>query len=134
MTATKRAPDATPVRRSGRGWQIRGDLDGLFTPRGDRSRRPNDVLVLLFAIIVLVVLAMAAPKPTNLDRALADLVDALPGLLTGVWRAAHLAAALWAAVLCVIAATRRRYAILRDLLVALGLAFCGTSLLTRVTE
>ena len=50
-------------------------------PDAPRLRRPADVLMLLVALVVLALLAIPAPGPSDLDTALVDLVP--PGVRVG---------------------------------------------------
>lgn len=88
-----------------------------------RLRRPTDVLLLVGSLVALALLAVPAPGPTELDRALDSALAALEPLLGWVWSLAYAAMALWAGAVVVLAAvSRERRRLLVDLLVAGALA------------
>lgn len=92
-------------------------------PDAPRLRRPADVLMLLVAIVVLALLAIPAPGPSDLDTALVDLVRAVPGLGGWLWEICYILLALWGVLLLAVTAfTHGRRRLFGDLVLAAALA------------
>jgi uncharacterized membrane protein YbhN (UPF0104 family)/tRNA A-37 threonylcarbamoyl transferase component Bud32 len=87
-----------------------------------RARRATDLLLALGALAGLVVVGWINRPPTSFEKALIDLVAALPELLDGVWQALYDLQVMWAAALILIALARRRPLLARDELLAVGVA------------
>ncbi|MEX1105974.1 MAG: hypothetical protein WEB78_07225 [Ilumatobacteraceae bacterium] len=70
-----------------------------------RDRRPTDVALLVTAVVVVAVFATRVAGPVSrFERALTDLVAALPSVLDPVFSIANDALRAWAVVLVLIAA------------------------------
>ena len=103
----------------------------IFSSASDapRARRPADAIVVVGSLIAVLLCLVPAPAATQLDTAVTDLVQKLPGLFGGVWEVAYDLLLVWSVVL--LAATlvaRGRKAVFRDLLLALALAFVYSGL------
>ena len=91
-----------------------------------RERRPTDVAVMVGGLVILLLLTVAAPGPTDVDAKVATAIASFPGLLTWLWEVLYAASLLWAVVLVAAAlVTRHRRVLLVEQLgavvVALGL-------------
>jgi glycosyltransferase 2 family protein len=106
----------------------------VFANRGDeaRSRRASDVILVVVALIGLCLLgALAAPQPA-VQRAFMGFVADIPHSLWPFWQAMVGLLSAFVLVLVVIVAVRRRWAVLRDIVLAGLLALGGAVLLGRV--
>ncbi len=104
------------------------------TADAPRERRPTDVGVAVAGAVVMVLLTLAAPGPTDVDSKVAAAIASFPGLLTWVWDSTYAAALLWALVLLVAAlVTRHRRVLLVEQLGAVILAL-GVGGLVAVLE
>ncbi len=106
-------------------------------PGAPRDRRPTDAVLLGVALVLLAVALVPAPGPTNLDRAVADLLGVLPGLIGWFWEVCYAVLILWAFILLLVGlVSPGRRALLRDQLLAavaaVGLAV-GEGLLAGVS-
>lgn len=88
-----------------------------------RARRATDVILLVAALVGLGLLTLVAVPQAGYERALTTLARAVPGAFDSLWRL--LIDLLGLAVLGVFVATivRRRFALLRDLVLAAVVAF-----------
>jgi uncharacterized membrane protein YbhN (UPF0104 family) len=77
-----------------------------------RERRPTDVGVVVAGLVVLALLAVAAPGPTDVDAKVAKAIASFPGWLTWLWESTYAAALLWAAVLMLAALVARHRRVL----------------------
>jgi uncharacterized membrane protein YbhN (UPF0104 family)/tRNA A-37 threonylcarbamoyl transferase component Bud32 len=85
-------------------------------------------------VVVLALLAVAAPGPTDVDTKVAKAIATFPGLLTWLWESVYAAALLWALVLVLAAlATRHRRVLVLEQLGAVVLAL-GVGGLVAVLE
>lgn len=82
------------------------------TADAPRERRPTDIGVAVAGLVVLGLLAVAAPGPTDVDANVAAAIATFPGLLTWVWESAYAAALLWALVLVLVAVGARHRRVL----------------------
>ena len=99
-----------------------------------RERRPTDVGVAVAGVVVLALLAVAAPGPTDVDSKVAKAVASFPGLLTWLWESLYAAALLWVLVLVLAAlVTRHRRVLLVEQLGSVVLAL-GVGGLVAVLE
>src|SRR5829696_7869211 len=98
-----------------------------------RARRPTDA-VLLFGGVALVGLASLARGATELSRAIRDLVAAIPGLFGWFWELSYDAALLWAVAMVIAALAARRPGLVRDQILALGVAVALAALITNDAE
>ena len=64
-----------------------------------RVRRPTDVAVAVAGLVVMALLAVVAPGPTDVDTSVATAIASFPGSLTWMWESAYAAALLWSLVL-----------------------------------
>ncbi len=133
MTPEGEAPaaagDADEVRGPTPALAVEGPLFGVrvFSSASDaqRVRRPTDAVILLLVGFGIAFISFAAPGPTGLDTATADLVGELPGLLGGFWEITYDLLLLWPLVLLLIpliAHGRKRLFLDELLAVALGIA------------
>ena len=92
----------------------------LFASRVDepRSRRASDVLLLVVATLGLGLVSVTTDPPAGFERALLSLVASLPSGLDGLWQLFVDGFTLVAVGVLVAAAVRRRWALLRDLVLA----------------
>ena len=89
-------------------------------------RRPTDVLLLITSVLLLAALALIAPGPTNVDTALASVLDALPSVVDLLWGLSYTVLTIWALVLLVLPlAFRQRRRLSLDLLLAAAVAVVG---------
>lgn len=89
-----------------------------------RLRRPTDVLLLVVSVVVLGLLALAAPGPTGADRALDTLLAWLEPVLGWLWNIAYAVLTLWAVGVVLLAlASRGRRRLLVDQVTASAVAF-----------
>jgi uncharacterized membrane protein YbhN (UPF0104 family) len=89
-------------------------------------RRPTDVLLLITSVLLLAALALIAPGPTNVDTALASVLDALPSVVDLLWGLSYTVLTIWALVLLVLPlAFRQRRRLSLDLLLAASVAVVG---------
>ncbi len=88
-----------------------------------RARRATDVILLVAAVVALALLTLVAVPQAGYERALTTLARAVPSAFDSLWRL--LIDLLGLAVLGVVAATvvRRRFSLLRDLVLAALVAF-----------
>jgi hypothetical protein len=77
-----------------------------------RERRPTDVGVAVAGLVVLALLSVAAPGPTDVDAKVAKVIASFPGLLTWLWESGYAAALLWAVVLMLAAVVTRHRRVL----------------------
>ncbi|MBJ7457528.1 MAG: hypothetical protein JHC74_15860, partial [Thermoleophilia bacterium] len=120
---------AGPGRSAGR----RGLLLTSAEP-GRRNRRTIDALVLALASFLCAWLtAVAAAAPSG-DQDLADAARTLLGWAPAAWRASVIGAIAMASLVIVEAAVRRRWALVRDLSIALALVAGVGTALGRIVE
>jgi hypothetical protein len=93
-------------------------------PDAPEVRRPTDGALLVLSLLGIVVPSLVAPGPTAIDRAVSDLVSALPGLAGWFWEVSYDLLAGWALVLLAapLAARGHRRLLGKELLAAV-LAF-----------
>jgi uncharacterized membrane protein YbhN (UPF0104 family) len=88
-----------------------------------RERRPTDAGLALGGAVILALLALAAPGPTDVDAKVAKAIASFPGVLAWLWETMYAAALLWALVLVLAAlVTRHRRVLLLEQLGAVVLA------------
>ncbi|MFN8034432.1 MAG: lysylphosphatidylglycerol synthase transmembrane domain-containing protein [Acidimicrobiia bacterium] len=90
----------------------------LFASRQPRTRRATDAIALVVSGASVVAFGLIAKPPSSIERAAAELVQALPGFLDGVWGLVWTLLPSWAVVLFVAALVRRRAGIARDIAIA----------------
>ena len=110
-TMTPQTQTVSPVPRR----RARLFSSGVDEPR---ARRATDLILLGAAVVALALLTLVAVPQAGYERALTTLARAVPGAFDSLWRL--LIDLLGLAVLVVVVATvvRRRFALLRDLVVA----------------
>lgn len=100
-----------------------------------RDRRPTDLTMLIVSVVVVWVFATRAGHGLGrFERALTDLVAALPVFLDPVWAIANDALRVWAVALVIVAAWRRRWGLLRDMAAGLALAAVAVMVIGRVVN
>ena len=108
----------------------------LFAAAADepRARRATDLIVAVAALLGLGLLAASAEPQAAIERAVISFVRSFPEAADGVWRI--LVDLLVLAALVVVAATvvRRRWAVLRDVVLALVVTLVGALLVGRVVR
>jgi uncharacterized membrane protein YbhN (UPF0104 family) len=97
-----------------------------------RSRRASDVIRLVGALVGLALLGAVAVPPAGVERSFMAFVSAVPDGFVGLWRLLILALDVLAVILVVAAAAGRKWAVLRDLAVACGLALALSAAITRL--
>jgi len=102
--------------------------------RPPRFRRPTDVVLLAVSLVVVVVTAWQIDDVGDLERAFADWLSTLPGLLDLVWTGAFDLAQVWVLAVGLLALFRRRWTLLRDWAASLALAVGGVLLVGRVVD
>jgi uncharacterized membrane protein YbhN (UPF0104 family) len=110
------------------GWR---DIVRIWSSAADgrRLRKPSDVLLLATSLLLLVLLDFVAPGPTELDTAIARLLDAMPSVAGLLWGVSYTALTVWALVLLLLPlASRHRKRLTADFLLAGVLAVAGSLL------
>ena len=116
---------------AGHSWRV-----GLLgeTEPGRRNRRTIDSVVLFWAAIVVgLSAAISASAPVH-DRRVGDALETVLGWAGPFWRAAFFVLLALAAAIIVDALAKRRWDLLRDVLVAVGAVFGSSVLLGRAVE
>lgn len=113
----------------------KGNFGVRWTPRlfvadidQPRSRRAGDVAAAVLCIVGLALLSLVAIPPSGMEGALKAIISAVPSLMGGLWRILTDILVLAAGALVVAALWRRRWSVLRDMLVGVLIAF-GVALL-----
>jgi uncharacterized membrane protein YbhN (UPF0104 family) len=106
----------------GRRWRLFAS-----TVEEPRSRRATDVILLVSAGAGLALIGAIGEPPAGFERAVLRLVGSVPDGLSGLWLLFLDLVAVLAAGLALGAVVRRRWGLVRDLIVALGLSV-GASL------
>jgi uncharacterized membrane protein YbhN (UPF0104 family) len=96
----------------------------LFAGPADepRSRRASDVILLLGSMAGLAVLGVVAAPPAGIVRAFMAFVARIPGSFDALWRLQIQLPAVYAVLVLVGTVLRRRWAVLRDLVLAVAVA------------
>ncbi len=97
-----------------------------------RARRATDVLLLVAATIGLLVLSVAAVPTPGFARALATYLASWPGVLDALWQVIADMLIVVAVVILVTAAARRRWPLVRDLVLAIAAAVVVSLLVGRI--
>jgi uncharacterized membrane protein YbhN (UPF0104 family) len=97
-----------------------------------RARRATDALLLVVATIGLLVLSVAAVPTPGFARALATYLATWPGVLDALWQIFADMLIVVAVVILVTAAARRRWALVRDLVLAIAAAFVVSLVVGRI--
>jgi glycosyltransferase 2 family protein len=100
-----------------------------------RDRRPTDITMLIFTLLVLGVFATWASSPlSGFELALSQFVAALPGVLDPLWRIGHDALVVWAVAIGLIALVRHQWGLARDLGVAVVGVICASAVIGRIVD
>ncbi len=95
-------------------------------PDAPRERSASDAFTFCTSFASLLALASIAVPPTGFERAVIDLIDAVPSWLDILWRLGAVSLIAWVLVVVLVAAMRRRLDVMLDVVlaavVALGLA------------
>ena len=105
----------------------------LFATSADepRARRAGDVTLLVGAVVALAAISLAAFPPLGFSRAVVRFLASFPPFLDGLWQVLADLLVVLALRLLVAAIVRRRGSIVRDMLLAVGLAIAGWLLVGR---
>jgi uncharacterized membrane protein YbhN (UPF0104 family) len=99
-----------------------------------RARRASDVISLVAAGFGLALTGFADEPPSGFARSLSSFVAALPHALDGLWQAFADVLVVLAVVLLAAAVLRRRYAIARDIVIAVAVAAALSLVAGRLVE
>ncbi len=113
------------------GGRIRLFVDARDQPR---SRRATDVLLLAATSVGLVLLAFSAEPQPGFGQAFTDFVTDLPGLLNGLWDVLIELPGVLSVIVVIATIAARRWAILRDLLLAVVVGGVIWLVLWRITN
>ena len=102
--------------------------------RPPRFRRPTDAVLLVVSLVVIVVTAWQIDDVGDFERAFADWLSTLPGILDLVWNISFDLAQVWVVAIGLLALVRRRWTLLRDWAVSLALAVTGVLVVGRVVD
>lgn len=91
--------------------------------RGERSRRPTDLLLLICAAGLLLVTAAPSSWMRSVNEGLTAFIEASPGLFGWFWELSHDALLVWPVVLLVAALLQGRLRLFRDEVVAVVASF-----------
>ena len=131
LTATTAPPGTAPGRPTPT--RLRTGRRLFASAEGEpRHRRATDVILLLASLAGLVLLGALAEPPAGFERSVMDFVAAIPNGFNGLWALLILLPALLAVIVIVSAAVRRRWSVLRDLVLAGALSLGGSLLLARI--
>jgi glycosyltransferase 2 family protein len=113
---------------------LTGRRSRLFAPGADqpRSRRATDVIQLAAAGVGLVFLGAVAEPLPRVERAFMVFVRVIPSGLDGLWRLFIGLLQVFAAFLLIAMAYRRRWAMLRDIIIAALVAFTVSVIVGRL--
>lgn len=108
----------------------------LFVDRRDRqrARRASDVLILLVTTVGLAFLVVLASPPSRFESGIVTSLAAIPDVLDGLWRLTMWLGLIWAGFLLVATLVRRRWGVLRDIVVALAATVVLVALVGRLAE
>jgi glycosyltransferase 2 family protein len=106
----------------------------LFASRENepRHRRATDVILLLSSLGGLVLLGALAEPPAGIEQSVMAFVAAIPNGFRGFWALLIFLPALLAVIVIVSAVVRRRWTLLRDLVLAGALSLGGSLLVARI--
>jgi uncharacterized membrane protein YbhN (UPF0104 family) len=99
-----------------------------------RFRRPTDVVLLTLSLVIVVVTAAQVGDPGDLETSFAEWLAALPGTFDVVWGPAFDLVQVWVLVIAVFAALRRRWTLLRDWAVSVGVSVAGVALVGWIVD
>jgi uncharacterized membrane protein YbhN (UPF0104 family) len=99
-----------------------------------RSRRATDVILLVASLVGLLLFSAMAVPPPGIQQAFMTFVAAVPSGFDGLWWLLIWLLPLLAATLLVTSAVRRRWAVLRDLILAGTIALGAAELVGRIVN
>lgn len=114
-----------PIGRQ-RTWSPRLFVADLDEPR---ARRAGDLATIVIGFLGLILVAAVSIPPSSLEQTLSGIIAAIPDAMHGFWRVLAELLGLWAAFLVVASLWRRRWTVLRDMVVAVTIAFALVSLM-----
>ena len=102
--------------------------------RPQRFRRATDAVLLAFSLIILLVCALVADEaPGEEEAAFGSLLSGSPAVLRPVWEISFDLLQMWVLVLLVLAAVRRRWELVRDLVAVVATATVAAAVTGRLT-
>ena len=118
-------------RAANRSWNL-----ALFTPAeaGRRNRRTSDATFLVLASLVTGFAAVVAHLAPDVDAELADALSSLLGWAPNLWKAAIVLALAFALLIVGDAVARRRWIVVRDMLLAVVVVWVVGSILGRLVD
>ncbi len=99
-----------------------------------RFRRPTDVVLLTLSAVLIVVTAAQVGDPGEFESSLDNWLATLPTLLDFVWGPAFDFVQVWVVIIAVLATARRRWRLLRDWAVSLGITVAGVALVGWIVD
>ncbi|HMK12947.1 MAG TPA: lysylphosphatidylglycerol synthase transmembrane domain-containing protein [Acidimicrobiales bacterium] len=99
-----------------------------------RARRASDVIQVVLSAFFLVILGIIAVPPTTIERALITFLGSFPDFLDGLWQALSDVLILAAIAVVIASAVRRRLSLVRDLILAVVVAFGVALVFGRIVE
>ena len=128
----------SPAKRSAAAPSVRHSVlrrTRLFAGPVDQprdARRATDVILLVGSCLALALLgAIAVPQP-GIERSFVSFLSSLPSGLIGLWRLLIAVATILAALVVLASVYRRRWALLRDLVLAAAIAIGGSLLISEI--
>jgi uncharacterized membrane protein YbhN (UPF0104 family)/tRNA A-37 threonylcarbamoyl transferase component Bud32 len=101
---------------------------------GRRNRRTIDAVLVLATAILTALLAVVARSAPEVDEEIGDAVATVLGWAPGVWRAALLGGMALAFVVVLDALIRKRWLLVRDVLIALAIVLVVGGFLARIVD
>ena len=98
-----------------------------------RARRATDVILVVAAAVALGLLSLVAVPQAGYERALISFARAVPGVFDSLWRLLIDVLALAVVIVLVATIVRRRFSLLRDLVLAAVVAFVLAVIVERAT-
>jgi uncharacterized membrane protein YbhN (UPF0104 family) len=120
-------PEPTPRQRA----ETRRLHIHIFSSASDapRARRPTDAVLFAVSFVGILLSLLRAPEPTQLDRAIENLVRNAPGLFGGVWEVAYDLLVVWPLILLAITLfAHRRKRVFGEMVLALVVSLAYTAL------
>jgi glycosyltransferase 2 family protein len=108
----------------------------LFSTRTEerRFRRQSDALTLVTCIVAIAIASLVATPPARFETDLVRVIEALPSGLSGLWRIMVELLRILALVLVGAALVRRRWALLRDMVLSFLLVVGGGLIVGRLAQ
>jgi glycosyltransferase 2 family protein len=128
--------DPTPSEPAGVGPVLHHRQWRMFATAGDepRARRVSDALTLGGALLALAAISFAASPQPGFTSALVDLLNSVPDFLDALWQVLTDLFVLFAIVVILAAAMRRRGSVLRDLLLSIVVAVAVWLVVGRIVQ